>query len=154
MEGETSRYLYFVEKGALRSYTVDKEGNEHVIQLVVENHWVGDLYSFITQVPGNINIYAIEDSEVLSMSYADLEELYEQIPSLERHFRQLFQRAYVNLQQRYSSALSDHAENRYRLLIHEHPQIAARIPLLYIASYLGITPESLSRIRKQLYVKE
>ena len=154
MEGETSRHLYFVEKGALRSYTVDKEGNENVVQLVLENHWVGDLYSFVTQVPGHINIHTIEDSEVLMLSHFDLEQLYEQIPALERYFRQLFQRAYVNLQQRYNSALRDRAEDRYRQLIREHPQIAARIPLLYIASYLGITPESLSRIRKQLYIKE
>lgn len=151
MEGDTSRYVYFVEKGALRSYTIDKEGNEHVVQLVVEGHWVADLCSFVSQSPGNINIEAIEDSEVLLLAYHDLELLYEQIPQMERFFRQLFQRAYVSLQQRLNAAQSDHAEDRYRQLIKEHPYIAARIPLIYIASYLGITPESLSRIRKQLF---
>lgn len=151
MEGDVSRYVYFVEKGALRSYTVDKEGSEHVIQLVIEGHWVADLCSFVSQLPGNINIEAIEDSEVLLLSHHDLELLYEQIPQMERFFRQLFQRAYVALQQRYNASQSDHAEERYRQLIKEHPEMAARIPLIYIASYLGITPESLSRIRKQLF---
>ncbi len=149
-EGETSRYLYFVEKGALRSYTIDKNGIEHVIQLAIEDHWVADLYSFVTQAPGNINIEAIEDSEVFSLPNHDLEHLYNEIPALERYFRHLYQRAYVGLQQRYNSALSHSAEERYRILITELPRIAARIPLIYIASYLGITPESLSRIRKRL----
>jgi CRP-like cAMP-binding protein len=150
MEGDISRYVYFVEKGALRSYTIDEQGTEHVMQLVVEQHWVGDLCSFISQSPGNINIQAIEDSEVLLLAHSDLELLYEQIPQMERFFRQLFQRAYVSLQQRHNASQSNSAEDRYRQLIKEHPHIAARIPLIYIASYLGITPESLSRIRKQL----
>ncbi len=151
IEGDVSRYVYFVKKGALRSYTTNKDGAEHVLQLAIEGHWVSDLCSFVSQSPGNINIEAIEDSEVLLLSYHDLELLYEQIPQMERFFRQLYQRAYVTLQQRYNAAQSDHAEERYRHLIKEHPQIASRIPLIYIASYLGITPESLSRIRKQLF---
>ncbi|WP_158798807.1 Crp/Fnr family transcriptional regulator [Pedobacter sp. L105] len=151
MQGEASRYIYFVEKGALRSYSIDKVGNEHVLQLAIEGHWIADLSSFVSQSPGNINIEAIEDSEVLLLPHHDLESLFEQIPQMERFFRQLYQRAYVTLQQRHHAAQSDHAEERYRQLIHEHPYVAARIPLIYIASYLGITPESLSRIRKQLF---
>jgi len=151
MEGGISRYIYFVEKGALRSYTIDKEGTEHVVQLAVEGHWVGDLCSFVSQSAGNINIEAIEDSELLLLSHHDLELLYEQVPQLERFFRQLFQRAYVTLQQRHNASQSDLAEVRYQQLIKEHPHLTAHIPLIYIASYLGITPESLSRIRKQLF---
>ena len=150
MEGDVSRYIYFVEQGALRSYTTGAEGTQHVVQLVVEGHWVGDLCSFASQSLGNINIEAIEDSEVLLLAHQGLELLYEQVPQLERFFRQLFQLAYVSLQQRHNASQSDNAEDRYRQLINEHPHIAARIPLIYIASYLGITPESLSRIRKQL----
>jgi CRP-like cAMP-binding protein len=151
MEGDISRYLYFVEKGALRSYTTDMHGTDHVVQLVIEDHWVSDLSSFVTQTPGKINIEAIEDSELLLLPHLELENLFEQIPPLERYFRHLYQRAYVSLQQRYNSAVSNTAEDRYRLLISEFPQIATRIPLIYIASYLGITPESLSRIRKQIF---
>ncbi|MDB5125598.1 MAG: hypothetical protein JWP94_3727 [Mucilaginibacter sp.] len=151
MEGDISRYVYFVEKGALRSYTIDNEGTEHVVQLAIEGHWVADLYSFVTQSPGSINIEAIEDSEVLLLPHHELEQLFEQIPQLERFFRYLYQQAYLNLQLRYNSAQSNSAEDRYLSLINEHPEIVARIPLIYIASYLGITPESLSRIRKQLF---
>ncbi|AMR32481.1 hypothetical protein A0256_14130 [Mucilaginibacter sp. PAMC 26640] len=149
-QGDISRYIYFIEKGALRSYTTDKDGVEHVIQLAIEDHWIADLLSFITQVPGNVSIEAIEDSEVWLLPHHELDLLYDQVPALERYFRQLFQRAYVSLQQRLSSTVSQNAEERYRLIISDFPQIAARIPLIYIASYLGITPESLSRVRKQL----
>lgn len=152
-EGDISRYMYFVEKGCLRSYTVDQEGIEHVVQLVVEDHFVGDLYSFITQTPGTVNIEAIEDTEVLLLSYTDLELLYEEIPALERFFRKLFQRAYVSVQQRLNSAQHISAEERYRELIRLRPEIVKRVPLIYIASYLGITPESLSRIRKVMFSK-
>jgi CRP-like cAMP-binding protein len=84
------------------------------------------------------------------LPHHELELLYEQVPALERYFRQLFQRAYVSLQQRLSSTVSQNAEARYRLLVSDFPLIAARIPLIYIASFLGITPESLSRVRKQI----
>jgi CRP-like cAMP-binding protein len=150
-EGDVSRYIYFIEKGALRSFTIDKEGTEHVIQLGLEGHWIADLSSFITQVPGNISIEAIEDSEVLLLPHRELELLYNEVPALERYFRHLYQRAYVGLQQRLNTAVSLNAEDRYRMLIHDFPQVAARIPLIYVASFLGITPESLSRIRKQLF---
>jgi len=152
-EGDVCKYLYFVDKGCLRSYTTDNDGIEHVVQLVVEQHWVGDLYSFITQTPGTINIEAIEDSEVIVLPYFELEKLYDEIPALEKFFRKLFQRAYVALQQRLNSAQSFSAEERYRELIHLRPEIAQRVPLIYIASYLGITPESLSRIRKLMFSK-
>jgi CRP-like cAMP-binding protein len=121
------------------------------VQLVIEDHWVADLASFVTQTPGKIVIEAIEDSELLLLPHLELDCLLEQIPQLEKYFRHLYQRAYVSLQQRYNSTVSNTAEDRYRLLISEFPQIATRIPLIYIASYLGITPESLSRIRKQIF---
>lgn len=151
--GDVSRYIYFVEKGCLRSYIVDKDGIEHVMQLVTEEHWIGDLYSFVTQLHGTITIEAIEDTEVLMLSYTDLEILYEEIPALERFFRKLIQRAYVAVQQRLNAAYSASAEERYRELIRLRPEIAKRVPLIYIASYLGITPESLSRIRKSMFSK-
>ena len=152
-EGEICRYLYFVEKGALRSYTIDKEGNEHVIQLAIEDYWIADLSSFVTQSPGTITIEAIEDCEVLLLPNLELERLYDEIPSLGTFFRKLYQRAYVHLQARLHASHSTVAEERYLELIRLQPKINARIPLTHIASYLGITPESLSRIRKHLYNK-
>lgn len=150
-EGDISRYIYFIETGALRSFTTDPSGNEHVIQLALEDHWIADLYSFITQMPGNVNIEAIEDTTVMILAHHELDRLYTEIPALERYFRQLFQRAYVAAQHRFNVSVSQTAEERYLQLLKDFPQIAARIPLTYIASFLGITPESLSRIRKQIF---
>ncbi len=149
-QGDVSRYLYFVNKGVLRSYTIDKQGTEHVVQFALEGYWIADLCSFVTQTPGDINIDAIEDTEVLMLPHHELEILYEKIPGLEKFFRQLYQRAYVALQKRYNSSQSIIAEERYLELILQQPDIAMRIPLIYIASYLGITAESLSRIRKKI----
>jgi CRP-like cAMP-binding protein len=152
-EGDICRYLYFVEKGALRSYTIDKDGNEHVMQLAIEDYWIADLSSFITQTPGTLTIEAIEDCEVLLLPNSELEQLYESIPSLGTSFRKLYQRAYVHLQGRMHSSQSISAEERYLEIIKLQPKISSRIPLIYIASYLGITAESLSRIRKHVYSK-
>lgn len=149
-QGEVNRYLYFVLKGALRSYTIDKLGNEHIIQFAFEDYWVADLSSFITQAPGEIFIETIEDIEVLLLPYHELDILLDKIPALEKYFRHLYQRAYVGLQKRVNTRDSTTAKERYKELITMQPEIAKRIPLLYIASYLGITPESLSRVRRTL----
>lgn len=149
-EGNVCRNLFFVEKGAFRSFTTNSDGNDDVIQLALEDHWIADLSSFITQTPGTLSIDAIEDSEVWLLPYEAIEELSVKIPQLEVYFRRLYQRAYVSMQQRYHSRQTKSAMERYELLIHSNMKIAARIPLLHIASYLGITAESLSRIRKQL----
>lgn len=146
-EGEISRYLFFVVAGSLRSFTLDPSANEHVMQFAFEGHWVSDLSSFITQSPGEIVIEAIEDSEVLLLPRHELDLLFDKIPALEKFFRQLYQRAYVALQKRVSTRESTSAKERYKELISKHPNIAKRVPLLSIASYLGITAESLSRIR-------
>lgn len=149
-EGDVSRYLFFVLGGSLRSFTVDNLGNEHIMQFAFEEHWVSDLSSFITQSPGEIVIEAIEDSEVLLLPHHELELLLNKIPALEKFFRQLYQRAYVALQKRVSMRDSTTAKERYKELIEKHPNVAKRVPLLYIASYLGITAESLSRVRSAM----
>lgn len=149
-QGDVSRYLIFVLDGTLRSFTVDHDGNEHVMQFAFEGHWVSDLSSFITQMPGEMFIESLEDCEVVLLHHHELEILLEKIPSLEKFFRQLYQRAYVGLQKRINSRASKTAKERYKSLISQHPDIAKRIPLRYIASYLGITAESLSRIRNSI----
>lgn len=149
-EGDICRYIFFVEKGALRSFSADKDGGEHVMQLAVEDHWIADLSSFITQTAGTLTVEAIEDSEVLLLPYSAIDQLCERLPQLEKYFRKLYQSAYVSMQQRYNGVQSKSAKERYQLLIHDNPKFAARIPLIHIASYLGITAESLSRIRKQV----
>jgi len=149
-EGDICRNLFFVEKGTLRSFSTNRDGGEHVMQFAVEGHWIADLSSFITQLPGDLTVEAIEDSEVLLLSHDAIEELCKSIPQLEIYFRKLYQRAYVGMQQRYNSVQSKPAKERYEILIRDNPVFAARIPLIHIASYLGITAESLSRIRKQV----
>ena len=149
-EGDICRNLFFVEKGALRSYSTGNDGTEHVMQLAIENHWIADLSSFITQKPGTLTVESIEESEVLLLPHSQIDHLCASIPQLETYFRKLYQRAYVNMQLRHNLVQSKSAKERYEILIRDNPQFAARIPLIHIASYLGITAESLSRIRKQV----
>lgn len=149
--GEVCRFHAFVAKGFMRSFSVDNKGADHIIQIACEGHWIGDLYSIFTGKPSHLCIEAIEDTVVLLIESDRLEELYIQVPPLERYFRKTLQAAYVNTLQRLSSTLSEPAEVRYTKLIKDQPSLLKRVPLGYIASYLGITPESLSRIRKQLH---
>jgi len=147
--GEVCRYVYFITSGAIRSYHVDEKGVEHIFQLRLENSWISDLESFFSRKPSNYYIESIEESTLLRISYERLEALYDEVPKLERYFRILFQRAYINALQRLNSTMWDTAEERYNEMIRENCTILQRVPQTYIASYLGITPESLSRIRKK-----
>ena len=149
-EGEVCQYLAFVTKGAMRSYTINAKGTEHVVQIALENYWIADLYSFFNTTPSELAIEAIEDSEVLLISYFDLDRMYLEIPIIERFFRKLFERAYSVTLQRLQTDHSEPADVRYLKLLEAHPDLIQRVPLMYIASYLGIAPESLRRIRKNL----
>ena len=142
-------HLYFVIKGCLRSYFVDDKGTEHIYQIRMDNQWISDLESFFSQEPSKYYIEALEDSQLLRIPKDGLDQLYKQIPALERYFRILFQKAYVNALKRLNSTMWEPAIDRYNEMLKEHPDMFQRVPLVYIASYLGITPESLSRIRKQ-----
>ncbi|MBI3882713.1 MAG: Crp/Fnr family transcriptional regulator [Sphingobacteriales bacterium] len=111
---------------------------------------VSFLYSFITQTPSEFAIEAIEDTEVLLISAFDLDNIYLKVPVMERFFRKLFEKGYTYTLKRLNSRQSEPADVRYKKLIDTQPDLLQRIPLIYIASYLGITPESLSRIRKNI----
>jgi CRP-like cAMP-binding protein len=152
-EGEVCEYIAFVNKGMLRSYTETRKGEEYIVQFASEDHWLSDLYSFLSRRPALYNIDALEDSEVLLISRENLELAYERIPGMERFFRLLLQNSYVATQHRLVASLSQTAEEKYLSLLEKHPSILQRVPLHQIASYLGITPESLSRIRRQLLEK-
>jgi|SRR5687768_4050596 len=151
-EGDVSRHQYFVNKGCLRTYTIDEKGLEHIIQFAIEDWWTGDMYSFLTQTPARFTIDALENSELLCLEKNALEELYTRIPKFERFFRHLLQNAFVALQERIVGSLSQPADERYCTFINKYPDMEKRLPLKQIASYLGITPESLSRIRGN-YIK-
>jgi CRP-like cAMP-binding protein len=152
-EGEVCTFSAFVNKGCLRAFSIDRKGIERVTQFSLEDHWAGDIYSLITHKPTELFIEALEDCDLLILETEAQEKMFDEVPKMERMFRLLIQNAYVAVQKRLNSALSSQAEERYLKLLDTYPDLLQRVPLIYIASYLGITPESLSRIRNRLVKK-
>ena len=149
-EGVVCRQESFINKGCLRAYHIDNKGIEHNLQFGIEDWWIGDMYSFLTGSPARLNVDALEDSELFCIDKNDLEQLYSKIPKFERFFRILIQKAFVAQQERVLTALSETIEERYLHFIQRYPQFEQRLPQHQLASYLGVAPETLSRIRKQL----
>ncbi len=149
-EGEPGKYIAFVTGGCLRTYTIDDKGEEHVLEFAVEDWWAADLHSFLTGKPAQFNIDALEDSRLLLLDYDSREALLRAVPKMERFFRLLQEAHYVATHRRISEALSKTADERYLSFLKTYPELVRRIPQKHIASYLGITPQSLSRIRKEL----
>ncbi len=152
--GDVCQYITFVEKGMLRSFLVDDTGHEHVVQFAVEGWWISDMGSFLSGNDALYNIEALEDSEVLNLSRQAMDDVMNQLPALERYFRLLMQNNIVALQRRVIAYMSLSAEEKYLKLMNVCPDIINRAPQQHIASYLGITPETLSRIRKQVSHKK
>lgn len=149
-EGAVCNTTSFVTEGSLRTYYTDLEGQEHIVQFAIEGWWISDLNSFIMQVPATFNVQAIEDSVLLEITYESLERLYLEIPSLERYFRIITQRAFISFQQRVVQNISMTAEDRYRSFQEKFPKLELRIPQKLVASYLGISAEFLSKTKKKL----
>jgi CRP-like cAMP-binding protein len=153
-EGDVSRYTSFVEKGMLRTFTVDDKGNEPILQFSMEGWWVTDLYSFLTDEPSRYNIEALEDCELLLITKPSWDILLEKVPAFERYFRILIQNNLIATQRRLISKMTETAEEQYTKLIASFPTCLQRVPQHMIASYLGITPETLSRIRSQMAARK
>ena len=153
-EGEVCKHIAYVTSGCLRQYTVDSKGEEHIIQFAIEDWWISDLHSFLTGKPATDNIDALEDSELLLLGREARDQLLESVPKLERYFRLLQEANYVSTHRRINEALSASAEERYLTFLKTYPALVERVPQSQIASYLGITPQSLSRIRKELSEKK
>lgn len=151
-EGEVCRYAYFINKGCLRYY-YNVEGQENTAQFFFENGWYTDYDSFLTGKPTHQNIETLEDTELLLLSSHDLQQLYISIPKFERFGRLMAENAFLGIRQRSEMLENLTAKDRYLNLIKERPKVFERIPQHYIASYLGIKPPSLSRIRKQIMGK-
>ena len=149
-DGDICKYTAFVEKGMLRTYTVDEKGNEPILQFSMESWWVADLYSFLTNEPSNFNIDALEDCELLLITKPSWDILLEKIPAFERYFRVLIQNSLIATQRRLMGSMSETAEEKYTKLINNFPGCLQRVPQHMVASYLGITRETLSRIRSQM----
>ena len=139
-------YVYFVEKGACVSYAVNDKGDKNVVQFALEGNWISDLYSFFSGKPGIYMIEALEPMEVLMLNRERFEEACN-FHLIERFFRKMMQTAYVDLKYRYVKSNSEEASVCYDVFVKENPQLVQRVPQYLIASYLGIKPQSLSRIR-------
>jgi len=146
-EGDVCRHETFIVSGLTRTYQVNDKGQEMVMQFGPSDWWVGDLYSFLTDKPSRLNIDCLEDTETLQITKASQEILFQKVPKMERHFRIMMQNAYISSINRISSAMSKSAAERYQEFLERYPFIEQRVPNHQIASFLGITPQSLSRIR-------
>jgi CRP-like cAMP-binding protein len=149
-QGDVCKHETFVTKGCLKSYYEDEQGQEHILDFSIEGWWANDLYSFFTQTPSKSAVKAIEDTDVLQISKQDLEKVYETIPKFERFFRLLFQRAFISQREQINLILSTPAEERYLLFMKNKPYAEERFSQKDIASYLGVTPQFLSSLKKKL----
>ena len=146
-QGDVCKYQAFIEKGILRSYTVDKKNNEHVLQFASEGWWMADLSSYLNNEPSFLNMDAIEDAELLLIDKSSWEVAMHKIPNLEHYFRIIIQNHLVATQKRLLQSFSESAEEKYVRFLNTFPDCEQRLPLHMIASYLGIKRETLSRLR-------
>jgi CRP-like cAMP-binding protein len=151
--GEICKVSTFVTSGCLKGYTIDKDGGEHILNFAFADWWIADLYSLISQKPGVLNIEAVTDTHVLLLTRDNQEKLYRKVPAFERFFRILIENSLVASQQRLINNMSMTAEERYLQFINKYPTVLEYVPQHNIASYLGITPEFLSKIRARLAKK-
>jgi CRP-like cAMP-binding protein len=148
-EGNICQYGSFITKGCFRYFTTNSEGSEFITHFAFEDWWVGDLYSLLNETPAKFSLESLEDCKLLTLSGKEFRSLLENSPSFAK-FQQLKRdRAYEAAMTR-STDIKESAEQRYEKFIDKYPEGLQRIPQYYIASYLGITPESLSRLRKKL----
>ncbi len=148
-EGEVNRSQVFVVEGCLRSYSVDRNGFEHVLQFAPPGWWIGDIQSMIRQEPGTLYIDAVDDSEIILLLKTDLEKIYTAIPKFERFFRLLAENALAAYQHRLVGSLSLPAKERYENFCRLYPSLIQRLPQKQVASYIGVTPEFLSKMLNQ-----
>jgi CRP-like cAMP-binding protein len=148
--GDVCQYITFVEDGLLRSFTVDDDGREHVIQFACVGWWISDVGSFVSGKEALYNIEALEDAELLHLTKSSMDEMLAKLPQMEKYFRLLMQNHIAALQRRVIAYMSLSAEEKYLKLMEVAPDIINRASQQHIASYLGVTPETLSRIRKKV----
>lgn len=150
LEGEICKYSTFVLEGCFRMYLVDDDGKEHNLQFAIENWWIGDIGSFFTDKLSKLNVEAIENSIILQVRKEDQLKLFTDYPKFNQIFRVLAENAMVGLQRRVLQNISSTAEERYVDFLERNPNLFNRISNVQIASYLGVTPEFLSAIRKKI----
>jgi len=153
-EGDISKQAIFVTEGCLRSYSIDKNGFEHILQFAPPGWWISDMRSMITQEPGTLYIDAVDDSEIILIQRNDLEKLYTAIPKLERFFRILAENSLATYQHRLIDNLSLSALERYGNFCKSYPSLIENLPQKQVAAYIGVTPEFLSKMLNKVPAKK
>ena len=151
-EEDICKCVAFVEKGALRLYKVNEDGSEHIVQFALEGQFLTDLYSFLTNEPSIYNIDAIEESDLVLITRSASDELRKRSPQYQEFIFQATSEAYIQVERRMTSVISLSVEERYKELTTNYPNIIQRLPQHMIASYMGLTPETLSRVRKRISI--
>ena len=151
--GEIANCTYFVNSGILRSFNINDNIIEHVLHFACEGWWIGDMYSYISEKPGNLFIEVLEDSEVVIITKENQQQLYQEIPKLERFFRILAENSLVSHQERLMDNLSLTAEERFEKFCSKYPTLIQKVPQKHIASYIGVTPEFFSKMKSRLLKK-
>ncbi|UKT66009.1 Crp/Fnr family transcriptional regulator [Pedobacter mucosus] len=152
-EGDVCKFYTFVVSGCFKMYAVDQNGVEHNLQFAVENEWIADFQSFYDQKASLLYIEAIEPAKVLQIEHDDLLYLYAHFPIFDRNFRIIIERKFIRLQERILQNISYTADERYYNFQQRYPDLIQRLPGTQIASYLGITSEFLSKIKKKISKK-
>ncbi len=152
-EGDICMNLSFVSKGLLKSYFVDEKGGEHINMFAFEGWWMSDFKSFINQEKAVLNIDAVEETELLTINLENYDKLMVTVPVMDRYFRILYQNSLVTKDYRLIASNSYTAEEKYLQLAQKNPEMIKRIPHNLIASFLGLAPETVSRIRRKILLK-
>jgi len=152
--GDTADFSYFVLDGILKSYTTDANGADHILSFATPGWWMADMYAYLGDNPAIMTIDVVEDCDVLILYKKDVEELYIQIPKLERFFRILTQNNLIANQQRVLDKMTLTAEERYERFLEKFPKVNQCLPQKYIASYIGVTPEFFSKMKSRLLRKK
>jgi CRP-like cAMP-binding protein len=149
-EGDAVKNEYWVASGCLKAYNTTEDGKIKIIRFAMENWWISDYQAYLTQGTATLTIQCLEDCELLVLSYSDREELCRKIPKMERFFRKKIEGGYISFQQRLISMLSENAATRFAVFQQQYPSLVQRIPKKLIASYLGVSRETLSRIEQKV----
>ncbi|HOJ08188.1 MAG: Crp/Fnr family transcriptional regulator [Ignavibacteriota bacterium] len=153
-EGDAVHHAIFVNSGLIRTFIIDEQGTEHILQFALPGWWTGDLGSFISGATTKFFVEALENSEVLSISKQSWDELLDKAPFYLDYHRKLLERGLVAIQNRLLETFSTDASQKYQQLMETFPDILQRVPLYMIASYLGMSRETLSRVRNQMVKKK
>jgi len=148
-DGQICRSIYFVDKGCLRMYFVNDKGTEQITQFAMENWWMSDFFSFTDNNPSSYFIQAVENSEILSIDNQLFEALLKELPQMDRYLRIIMQRAVAASQLRIKYMYELSKEEFYIHFCNSFPEFVQRVPQYMIASYLGLTPEYVSELRKK-----